>query len=87
MASTETDLPQLESRDELAGSAGTPQDERPRQKAVTIGAVCKALHIEAIARGHLSSPFAACARGPAMPSPASQGRSRWAHDHLTFPIP
>src|SRR5947209_11429791 len=45
MTTSETDLQQLETRDQLPDAGGS-ESERPRQKAVTIGAVCKALHQE-----------------------------------------
>src|SRR5436305_12381557 len=45
MATSETDVSQLESSDQVADAAAQ-ESERPRQKAVTIGAVCKALHQE-----------------------------------------
>jgi len=46
MATSETDTPQLQVHEPVVDHAGPAQAERPRQKAVTIGAVCKALHQE-----------------------------------------
>jgi DNA-binding transcriptional MerR regulator len=44
MTTSETGTPKLETRDPVG--VPEPQAERPRPKAVTIGAVCKALHQE-----------------------------------------
>jgi DNA-binding transcriptional MerR regulator len=46
MSTSETRTPQLEARDVLDVPEGPSREERPRQKAVTIGAVSKALHQE-----------------------------------------
>jgi DNA-binding transcriptional MerR regulator len=46
MATSETDVTQLETDQVMSASSDSTSAERPRQKAVTIGAVCKALHQE-----------------------------------------
>jgi DNA-binding transcriptional MerR regulator len=46
MATSETDVTQLETDQVMSASSDSASAERPRQKAVTIGAVCKALHQE-----------------------------------------
>src|SRR3989440_5950362 len=46
MTTSETGIPELETRDPVGVPEAPSQAERPRQKAVTIGAVCKALHQE-----------------------------------------
>jgi DNA-binding transcriptional MerR regulator len=46
MATSETGTPQLETPDPIGLPEAGPAAERPRQKAVTIGAVCKALDQE-----------------------------------------
>jgi DNA-binding transcriptional MerR regulator len=46
MTTSETTTPQLDTRDPVGLPEEPPQADRPRQKAVTIGAVCKALHQE-----------------------------------------
>jgi DNA-binding transcriptional MerR regulator len=43
MATSDTDIRQPEVRDPVGPHVEPPETERPRQKAVTIGAVCKAL--------------------------------------------
>src|SRR5437764_3736913 len=46
MATSETSTPQLDTREPLGVPEGRPEPERRRQKGVTIGSVCKALHQE-----------------------------------------
>src|SRR5437588_5807410 len=46
MTTSETSTPELGTRDPVEVPEVPSQAERPRQKAVTIGAVCKALHQE-----------------------------------------
>ncbi len=46
MATSETELPRIERAEVPEARTPGPSQERPRQKAVTIGAVCKALHQE-----------------------------------------